>query len=118
MAESSVHARGDWSNLVYSRYFHSPHCRKKVQSLKGRSTSQSDLASVPQKGLQHMTVRMLTTETRRRLEEVLTRLGNGVDVSLEERIQLKKYATHIPFLASKLRQALRKRESLESDGLI
>ncbi len=65
-----------------------------------------------------MTVRMLTTETRRRLEEVLTRLGNGVDVSLEERIQLKKYATHIPFVASKLRQALRKRESLESNGLI
>ena len=65
-----------------------------------------------------MTVRMLTTETRRRLEAVLTRLGSGETVSLEERIQLKKYATHIPFIAGKLTQALRKRESLASDGLI
>ncbi len=61
---------------------------------------------------------MLTTETRRRLEEVLTRLGNGEKISLEERIQLKKYATHIPFIAGKLTQALRRRESLETDGLI
>ncbi len=65
-----------------------------------------------------MTVRMLTTETRRRLEEILNRLGNGETVSLQERIQLKKYATHIPFIAGKLTQALRKRESLEKDGII
>ena len=65
-----------------------------------------------------MALRMLTTETRRRLEQVLERLGNGEEVSLEERIQLKKYATHIPFIAGKLTQALRKRESLEKDGLI
>ena len=65
-----------------------------------------------------MTLRILTTETRRRLEKVLERLGNGEEVSLSERIQLKKYATHIPFMAGKLAQALRKRESLELDGLI
>ena len=65
-----------------------------------------------------MTVRMLTTETRRRIEEVLNRLGAGETVSLEERIQLKKYAIHIPFVAGKLTQALRKREALETDGLI
>mgnify|MGYP007063848138 CR=1 FL=1 len=65
-----------------------------------------------------MTVRFLTTETRRRLEEVIDRLGKGENVSLEERIQLKKYAVHIPFVAGKLTQAMRKRESLEADGLI
>ncbi len=65
-----------------------------------------------------MTIRMLTTETRLRLEQVLHRLGNGETVSLEERIQLKKYATHIPFVAGKLTQALRRRESLDADGLI
>ncbi len=65
-----------------------------------------------------MTVRLLTTETRRRLEEVIERLGKGEEVSLKERIQLKKYATHIPFIAGKVTQALRKQESLNADGLI
>tara|TARA_B100000029_G_scaffold488580_1_gene545303 strand:+ start:1245 stop:1442 length:198 start_codon:yes stop_codon:yes gene_type:complete len=65
-----------------------------------------------------MTLRMLTTETRRRLEEVLHRLGNGETVSLEERIQLRKYATHIPFIAGKVTQALRRRASLDADGLL
>ena len=64
-----------------------------------------------------MTIRMLTTETRRRLEKVLDRLEKGEAVSLEERIQLRKYATHIPFIAGKLTQALRRRESREADGL-
>ena len=64
-----------------------------------------------------MTIRMLTTETRRRLEKVLDRLEKGEAVSLEERIQLRKYATHIPFVAGKLIQALRRRESREADGL-
>ena len=65
-----------------------------------------------------MTIRILTTETRRRLEKVLDRLGNGETVSLEERIQLKKYAAHIPFVAGKLTQALRRQESLHHHGLI
>ncbi len=61
---------------------------------------------------------MLTTETRRRLEEILERIAQGETVSLDERIQLKKYSLHIPFVAGKLIQALRKRESLESDNLL
>ena len=65
-----------------------------------------------------MTVRMLTTETRRRLEKIIDRLGKGEPDSLEERIQLKKYAIHIPFVASKVTQAVRRRELLELDGLI
>ena len=65
-----------------------------------------------------MTVRMLTTETRRRLEKIIDRLGKGEAVSLEERIQLKKYAIHIPFVAGKVSQAMRRRELLEMDGLI
>ena len=65
-----------------------------------------------------MTVRMLTTETRRRLEKIIDRLGTGEPVSLEERIQLKKYAIHIPFVAGKVTQAIRRRELLEVDGLI
>ena len=65
-----------------------------------------------------MTVRCLTTETRRRLEKIIDRLGEGAPVSLEERIQLKKYAIHIPFIAGKLTQAIRRRELLDADGII
>ena len=65
-----------------------------------------------------MTVRFLTTETRRRLEKIIDRLGEGAPVSLEERIRLKKYAIHIPFIAGKLTQAMRRRELLEADGII
>ncbi|WP_152557485.1 MULTISPECIES: hypothetical protein [unclassified Prochlorococcus] len=53
---------------------------------------------------------MLTTETRRRIEEIIDRLAKGELVTLEERIQLKKYSTHIPFIAGKVNQALRRRE--------
>ncbi len=60
-----------------------------------------------------MTIRMLTTDTRRRIEEMINRLGNGQTVSLEERIQLKKYSLHIPFIAGKVAQALRRREVYE-----
>ncbi len=55
---------------------------------------------------------MLSTDTRRRLEEIIDRLGSGESVSLEERIQLKKYSTHIPFIAGKVAQAHRRREAL------
>ena len=118
MAKPSVHACGNRSNLVHPRHCCQTHRRKEIQSFEKRSTSESNLKALPQKGLDFMTVRMLTTETRRRIEEVLNRLGAGETVSLEERIQLKKYAIHIPFVAGKLTQALRKREALETDGLI
>ncbi len=57
-----------------------------------------------------MTVRMLTTETRLKIEEIIHRIENGKEVSLEERIKLRKYALHIPFIAGKVNQALRKLE--------
>ncbi|AAQ00498.1 hypothetical protein EV11_0922 [Prochlorococcus sp. SS52] len=56
---------------------------------------------------------MLSTETRLRLEEIIDRLATGQTVSLEERIQLKKYSVHIPFVAGKVAQALRRREAFE-----
>ena len=65
-----------------------------------------------------MTVRLLTTQTRRRLEEIIKRLREGKAVSLEERIRLKKYAIHIPFIANKLTQAIQHRDSLDENGLI
>ncbi|KGG14383.1 MULTISPECIES: hypothetical protein [Prochlorococcus] len=60
-----------------------------------------------------MSIRMLSTETRLRLEEIIDRLATGQTVSLEERIQLKKYSVHIPFVAGKVAQALRRREAFE-----
>ena len=65
-----------------------------------------------------MSVRLLTTATRRRLEEIISRLGKGETVSLEERIQLKKYSIHIPFIARKVTQAIENRKSLDADGLL
>ena len=63
-------------------------------------------------------MRLLTTKTRLRLEKIIDRLGKGEEVSLDERIQLKKYGAHIPFLARKVAHAIKQRESLEKDGLI
>ncbi len=62
-------------------------------------------------------MRLLTTGTRKKLEEIIRRLGSGSSVSLKERIELRKYSVHIPFIAGKLNQALRKRVELEQDGL-
>ena len=63
-------------------------------------------------------MRLLTTATRQHVEEIIKRLGNGAEVSLKERIELRKYALHIPFIAGKLEQALRRRKSLDKEGLI
>ncbi len=63
-------------------------------------------------------MRMLTKETRARLQEILTRLANGDEVTLGERIQLQKYSKHIPFIAGLVKQALLKRGFLENQGLI
>ena len=63
-----------------------------------------------------MTFRMLTTKTRLRLEEIINRLARGEEVSLKERIQLKKYSIHIPFVAGKITQALRSREEYHRDN--
>ena len=65
-----------------------------------------------------MTVRLLTTGTRRRLEEIISRLKAGQTVSLKERVHLAKYSIHIPFIARKITQAIQKRKSLDADGLL
>ena len=63
-------------------------------------------------------MRLLTNETRKRVESVITRLGDGMELSLQERIELRKYSTHIPFIAGKVNKALQKRVDLESEGLL
>ncbi len=59
-----------------------------------------------------MTIRMLTTDTRKRIESIIDRIAKGEHVSLEERIQIRKYSTHIPFVAGKVAQAFRKRDNI------
>ncbi|KGG12508.1 MULTISPECIES: hypothetical protein [Prochlorococcus] len=63
-------------------------------------------------------MRMLTTETRRKIEIIIKNLEKGENVTLKERIELNKYATHIPFIAGKVNQAMRMRSTLEEEGLI
>ncbi len=58
-------------------------------------------------------VRMLTTQTRHRIEKIIERLGNGGNVSLRERILLNKYALHIPFIGIKIDKAHAKRNFQE-----
>ena len=53
-----------------------------------------------------MALRMLTNQTRQKLQEILSRLELGDSVTLEERIQLNKYSLHIPFIAGKIKKAL------------
>ena len=62
-----------------------------------------------------MSLRTLTTKTRRQIEKIIQGLANGEEVSLEDRIKLNKYALHIPFIASKLDKALAKRNSQENN---
>ena len=45
---------------------------------------------------------MLTTTTRLRLEKLIERLEKGEQVSLNERIELHKYAIRFPMVAGKL----------------
>ena len=65
-----------------------------------------------------MALRMLTTITRKRIERIIERLAMGESINLKERIELKKYSLHIPFIAKKLASAIKKRKSLDKDGLI
>ena len=50
---------------------------------------------------------MLTTCTRLRIQEILTRLSMGNQVTLEERIYINKYATKNQNVSSWLRKASR-----------
>ena len=49
---------------------------------------------------------MLTTSSRLRIQEILTRLSKGKQVSLEERIYINKYAANNQNVSSWLRKAL------------
>ena len=48
---------------------------------------------------------MLTTSARLRIQEILTRLSKGHEVTLEERIYINKYATKNQNVSSWLRKA-------------
>ncbi len=48
---------------------------------------------------------MLTTSSRLRIQEILTRLAMGREVTLEERIYINKYATKNQQVSSWLRKA-------------
>ena len=50
---------------------------------------------------------MLTTTSRLRIQEILTRLSMGKQVTLEERIYINKYATRNQNVSSWLRRASR-----------
>ena len=50
---------------------------------------------------------MLTTTSRLRIQEILTRLSMGKEVTLEERIYINKYATKNQNVSSWLRKASR-----------
>ena len=50
---------------------------------------------------------MLTTSSRLRIQEILTRLSKGNKVTLEERIYINKYATKNQNVSSWLRKASR-----------
>ena len=50
---------------------------------------------------------MLTTSSRLRIQEILTRLSTGNKVTLEERIYINKYATKNQNVSSWLRKATR-----------
>lgn len=50
---------------------------------------------------------MLTTTSRLRIQEILTRLSTGKQVTLEERIYINKYATRNQNVSSWLRKASR-----------
>ena len=50
---------------------------------------------------------MLTTSSRLRIQEILTRLSQGNKVTLEERIYIYKYATKNQNVSNWLRQASR-----------
>ena len=48
---------------------------------------------------------MLTTSTRLRIQEILTRIAKGIEVSLEERIYINKYASKNQNVSAWLRKA-------------
>lgn len=60
---------------------------------------------------------MLTPATRLRLQEILRRIGEDQPVSLEERIDVQKFADRNPAVAGWLRQARRQQQARRCDGV-
>ena len=61
---------------------------------------------------------MLTPATRLRLQAILERIGHDEPVTLQERIDVQKFADHDQRVALWLRQARRRRcESAPADGI-
>ena len=61
---------------------------------------------------------MLTTSSRLRIQEILTRLSMGSKVSLEERIYINKYATKNQNVSTWLRKASRLQRNLPTSNPI
>ncbi len=57
-------------------------------------------------------MRVLTTHTRLKIEAIISKLINGNHVTLQERIDLHKYARKIPFIGIKLKHALKVSQSM------
>ncbi len=49
---------------------------------------------------------MLSTKTRLHLEALIKRLSKGQSVTLQQRLELHKYAKRFPMIAGKLKTAL------------
>ena len=61
---------------------------------------------------------MLTTSSRLRIQEILTRIANGNKVTLEERIYINKYASKNQNVSNWLRKASRlQRKSKNSNAI-
>lgn len=61
---------------------------------------------------------MLTTSTRLRLQEILTRIAKGDEVNLEDRVYLHKFADRDQTVSTWLRRARRKQQQFQrKDGL-
>ena len=61
---------------------------------------------------------MLTTTSRLRIQEILTRLSMGKEVTLQERIYINKYATNNQSVSNWLRKASRLQKNQSSHNPI
>ncbi len=62
---------------------------------------------LPSLFMRSVLIAMLSSMTRRKLEVLITRMEEGKEVTLKERVQLHKYSLRYPMLAGKIHQALR-----------
>ena len=60
-------------------------------------------------------MKFLTTQTRNKIESLIHNINNGIPISLKESIELYKYGRHIPYLATKIKDA-HKTRPLKGNG--